>query len=41
MRYRYYVEKQPIDLDAKKLLGANDLPPCWDRQEQLSLGVQS
>ena len=30
--------KQPIDLDAKKLLGLSDLPLAWSDQEKLMLG---
>ena len=30
--------KQPIDLDAKKLLGLSDLPLAWSEQEELLLG---
>ncbi|MDP4576031.1 recombinase family protein [Qipengyuania sp. G39] len=30
--------KQPIDLDAKKLLGLNDLPLAWSDQEKILLG---
>ena len=29
---------QPIDLDAKKLLGLSDLPLAWIEQEELLLG---
>ena len=30
--------KQPIDLNAKKLLGLSELPPAWSEQEELLLG---
>lgn len=30
--------QQPIDLDAKKLLGLSDLPLAWNDQEKLLLG---
>ncbi|WP_369026950.1 recombinase family protein [Qipengyuania sp. RANM35] len=29
---------QPVDLDAKKLLGLSDLPLCWEAQTKLLLG---
>ncbi|EDL49337.1 recombinase family protein [Erythrobacter sp. SD-21] len=31
--------KQPVDLDAKKLLGLSDLPLAWKEQEELLLGA--